>query len=250
MAAPLTYTYKVVPLPSPVSQNAHPANLASLAKRYSELRLAILLSAPSSFASSHAIESILTQEQWEQRVWRKGVTVFVCIARPVVTETAEVPEFGDFDGEWVGAATVFGPVPKADYQLVPEAGSPEAGADEEETKWQMTALFTSPEHRGKGLGKSLIKGAKDYAGIQTHRLLPTAKTFRLRIMAHPKNVMVVALYSQLGFMDVGRATGREAFVTNGDATLITAKMEGSEDVRNLLAQRTAIAMEYLETLKD
>ncbi|KZP07268.1 hypothetical protein FIBSPDRAFT_657819, partial [Athelia psychrophila] len=195
-------------------------NLAALAKRYSELRLAILLSAPSSFASSYAIESTLTQEQWEQRVWRNGVTVFVCIARPVLTETAEVPELGEFDGEWVGAATVFGPVPKDDYQLVPESGSPEAGPDEEEAKWQMTALFTSPEHRGKGLGKSLIKGAKAYAGIRTRALLPTAESFRLRIMAHSKNLTVVALYSQLGFMDVGRATGREAFVTNGDEALI------------------------------
>ncbi|KZP26202.1 hypothetical protein FIBSPDRAFT_661086, partial [Athelia psychrophila] len=184
------------------------------AKRYSELRLAILLSSPSAFGSSHAMESIFTQEQWQQRVWRNGVTVFVCIARPVASETAEVPELGEFDGEWVGAATVFGPVPKDDYQLVPESGSPEAGADDEETKWQMTGLFTSPEHRGKGLAKRLIEGAKAYAGIQT------PDRFRMRIIAHPENLMVVTLYSRLGFVYVARVTGTEAFTTNGDAALI------------------------------
>lgn len=248
MASPLAYKYIVVPLPSPISQDAPPENLSSIAKRYSELRLAILLSSPTSFASSHAVESTFTQEQWEQRVWRDGVTVFVCVARPTVEETMEVLE--DLDGEWVGATTVFGPVTKNNYELAPESGSPEVGADDQEIKWQMTALFTSPEHRGRGLAKRLIEGAKAYTRVRTRTLSKTSKGFRMRIMVHPKNLVVVKLYSGLGFVDVGRATGREAFVANGDEALIAVKMAGPEEGKVMLTHRSALVMEYLERLED
>lgn len=208
----------------------------------------MLLSAPFAFASSYEIESTLTQKEWQQRVWRDGVTVFVCVARQVTEEAAQVT--GDLDGEWVGVATFFGPIPKKNYELAPESGTPEAGLDEQETKWHMTALYTSPEHRGRGLAKSLIEGAKAYARVQTRALSTTAKSFRMRIGVHPKNLAVITLYSELKFVDVGRATGREAFVANGDEALIAVKMAGPEEGNIFMSQRSAIVMEYLERLED
>ena len=250
MTLPLAYKYITVPLPSTLSHAARPANLPLLANLYSQLRLAILLSSPSAFVSNHAIESKFTPEQWEERLWRDGVTVFVCVARPEAKEAAERSDLGDLDGEWVGAATIFGPIPKKNYTLAPESGSPEVGGDDEETKWQMTALFTSPSHRGQGLAKSLIEAGKAHARVQTPARYPEANRFRVRIMAHPKNLTVAGLYASLGFQDVARATGREAFIANGDESLIAAKMTESEEGAALMASRSALVMEYTELLRD
>lgn len=246
------YKYITVPLPSPLSHAVCPSNLASLAELYSKLRLNILLSSPNAFASSHAIESTFTLEQWQERIWRDGVTVFVCIARPTETLAMGEPDsnLGEFEGEWVGAGTVFGPIPKSHYTLAPESGSPETGEDEEETKWQMTALFTSPAHRGQGLAKSLIEAGKVYARVQTCTQDSKIDRFRMRIMAHPKNFTVAGLYAGLGFKDVARATGIEAFMANGDESLIAVKMTRPEEERALMANRAALVMEYTELLSD
>ncbi|KAF7981792.1 hypothetical protein HWV62_31885 [Athelia sp. TMB] len=250
MALSLAYKYITVPLPSALSHATRPTNLPLLAKLYSQLRLEILLNSPGAFASNYAIESKFTPEQWEERLWRDGVTVFVCVARSDAEEAAERSDLGDLNGEWVGAATVFGPIPKKDYSLAPESGSPEVGGDAEETKWQMTALFTSPSHRGQGLAKSLIKAGKAYARVQTLAQDPEAKRLRVRIMAHPKNLTVAGLYANHGFHDVARATGREAFIANGDESLIAAKIAESEEGSALLASRSALVMEYVELLRD
>lgn len=186
------------------------------------------------------------------------MTVFVCIAEPTAESLAQLPtgresdspDLGELDGEWVGAGTVFGPVPKVAYELAPESRSPETGADGEETKWQMTALYTSPEHRGKGLAKNLIEGVKTYARTHTLSILPLSKRIRLRIMIRPDNVVVCSLYSTLGFLDAGRATGREAFVANGDEGLVILKMAGPEDGRQMMLARNALVMEYSEVLAD
>ena len=243
-----THTYDTIPLPSPVSQATRPAILPSLASKYAKMRLEILLNSPGAFASNYGIESKFTPEEWQNRIWRKGVTVFVCVARPAGIEYMAYSELGQFDGEWVGAATVFGPIPRDRYQLAPESGSPETGADGEETKWQTTALFTSPEHRGQGLAKSLIDSAKVYARAQTLSD-PKINRIRIRMMADPKNNGVARLYGSLGFIDVARATGREAFLTNGDEALIAAKMGGPEEGRKMMLERFGLVMEYTETLQ-
>jgi len=121
-------------------------------------------------------------------------------------------DYGDLGSEWVGIATLIGPVPKTSFQL---SGAPQGGTDEEETRWQMTRLFTSPAHRGQGLANKIIQSATTYGRHYSLSLsrTPSSKNtfqqFRLRIMIHP-NTVVVSLYSKQGFVDAGRATERRS----------------------------------------
>ncbi|KZP26207.1 hypothetical protein FIBSPDRAFT_819939 [Athelia psychrophila] len=251
MATPPAYSYTIARIPSPASHAARPATLPSLAKRYAALRLGILLSHPTSFASNHAIEETFTEAQWEARVWREEVTVFVCIAKPLAMG-ADIPPASnesesEFDGEWVGAATFIGPIPRQRYQFAVESGSPESGTDAEETKWHMTAVFTSPHHRGQGLAKRLIDAVKVYARAHNNALPTKADAVRIRITGNPTNLTVIALYGGQGFVDVARATGREAFMANGDDALIGLKMQ-TEQGRQMMQGRGVLVMEYVESL--
>lgn len=246
MGIPPVHKYITIPLPSPHSHAVRPANFTSLAKLYSKLRLDILLGSPDAFASTHAIESMLTIEQWQERLWKDGVTVLVCIARSAEIVAGEESNLGEFEGEWVAAGTVFGPISKGVYTLPPESGSPEVGSDKEETKWQMSALFTLPAHRGQGIAKTLIEAGKAYARVKTHA--QQINRFRMRIMAHPKNVAVAGLYAGLGFKDVARATGREAVMASGDGLSVVMKMSELEGGVALMANRAALVLEYAEIL--
>jgi GNAT superfamily N-acetyltransferase len=50
---------------------------------------------------------------------------------------------------------------------IPESGGPPLGdaGDRVESKWPMTAVYTSPTHRGQGVAKMLIRAALGFAGV-------------------------------------------------------------------------------------
>lgn len=201
-----------------------------LASLFSELRLRALIASPVSFSSTYELESTFTPKEWQARLSRPGVHIFVAVAYPPNTpaekQTIE-------NGEWVGKVTLLGPTIKDVYEL-PESGGPTPASDEEETKWQMTALYSEPAHRGKGLGKKIIESALQFArsySASSHdaemngtansfQSARKAKQIRARIMIHPDNTVVVKMYQDLGFVDAGKCTLREAYVTNGDAHLL------------------------------
>jgi GNAT superfamily N-acetyltransferase len=79
----------------------------------------------------------------------------------------------------------------------------------------MTAVFNAPEHRGKGIAKKLIHGALEYAAKESK-----GRGSRTRIMIHPRNIVVKKLYEGLGFVDAGKCTLAEAYISNGDANLL------------------------------
>ncbi|KAJ7258753.1 hypothetical protein B0H12DRAFT_983154, partial [Mycena haematopus] len=191
---------------------------ASFISRYAALRLEALLTSPNAFGSSHAIECKFTSEEWAERIWRDDAVVLVCVARP---GTQLNQDCGPLDGEWVGSAILRGPMPGHEYALPPDHGAPPFGSDDRETKWQMTAVFASSAHRRRGIGKMLIQAGKDYAMAQTSDprsglVSQRPAHVRLRVLIHPENLMVLALYSATGFTDVARTTGQEAYRTNGD----------------------------------
>ncbi|KAJ7051763.1 hypothetical protein C8F01DRAFT_1174019 [Mycena amicta] len=210
------YTYSTVALPCPRTASSPPSDFPVLAQRYAALRLEALATAPNAFASTHAIESLLTPEQWGSKIWREDAVVLVCIAHPA----GEPASNSAIDGTWVGSAILRGPMSLDDYTLPPESKAPQPGDDTEETRWQMTAVFASAAHRGRGLGKLLIQAAKEYA--VAHTRTSTARRVRLRAMIHPDNTVVLGLYTGVGFTDVARATGKEAYRTNGDVAQWTA----------------------------
>ena len=250
------YTYASYPLPSPASSPVPPPNFPLLVQKYKSLRLEALLTSASAYGSTHEIESAFTTAEWEERVWREGVVMLVCVAKPVrdgdgvEREVTESDELGDLEGDWVGTTTFLGPIPKASYQLPPESGGPEIGSDEEETRWHMTGLYTSPKHRRKGLAKMIIKSAMAYARNYTLSLSSPSrssgtKNVRLRMMIRPDNTTVVSLYAAIGFVDAGRCTGTEAFKANGDEELMKLRVGMGPEIMH---QRIGLVMEKLESL--
>ncbi|KAJ6455440.1 hypothetical protein C8R45DRAFT_944088 [Mycena sanguinolenta] len=242
------YTYSTHALPSPRTCTSPPPDLASIARRYAKLRLEALLTSPNAFASSHELESKFTSEEWTERVWRNDAVVLVCVAHP---GTDSNQSHAPLDGEWVGSAILRGPMPGHEYALPLDHGAPPFGSDEEETKWQMTAVFASATHRGNGIGKKLIQSGKDFAIAQTSNstsglILRPAKV-RLRVLIHPDNLVVLALYSATGFIDVARTTGQEAYRTNGDLAFWDLKLQSLTDDMKVYwkTEKVAVVMEWL-----
>jgi hypothetical protein len=60
-------------------------------------------------------------------------------------------------------------------------------------------------------------------------------------MIHPDNIVVVKMYEDLGFVDAGRCTLTEAFVTNGDGNLLP---EGGGDPEKF-QNRRGLVMEVV-----
>ena len=118
------------------------------------------------------------------------------------------------------------------------AGGPQIGEDDVETKWQMTAVYNSPEHRGKGVAKLLIKASLEFAEAKGE-----GRKARVRIMIHPDNIVVKKLYDGLGFEEAGRATLSEVYGSNGDEDMIPADGGMSNPHRYL--RRAAFIMERL-----
>ncbi|KAK7050526.1 N-acetyltransferase domain-containing protein [Favolaschia claudopus] len=218
MSAP-QYAYSTQALPSPRTSRSPPPNIESIADCYATLRLEALQAFPNAFGSSYAIESTFTPDEWVSRVWRDDAVVLVCIAHPSIAS---------LEGQWVGSAILRGPMPGHEYALPPQSGAPPFGSDDTETKWQMTAVYASASHRGRGIGKMLVQAAKDYAKSHSHtssELGPPPTKLRIRAIIHPDNLKVLSLYESAGFVDVARINGKEAYRTNGDSAFWEMKLQ-------------------------
>jgi GNAT superfamily N-acetyltransferase len=131
-------------------------------------------------------------------------------------------------GDWIGSATLIGPINKDAYEL-PESDGPEIRGDEIETRWQMTAVYNTPLHRGKGIAKMLINGALEFAAKESGK----GRESRTRIMIHPRNIVVKKLYERIGFLDAGKCTLAEAYVSNGDSSMLPLDGGASDPERYL-----------------
>ncbi|KAJ7447110.1 hypothetical protein B0H11DRAFT_1745198 [Mycena galericulata] len=232
-----SYTYSTHALPSPTTHASPPPTLHALTERYKTIRLDALLTSPNAFGSTHAIESGFTQQEWRDKVWRPDAVVLVCLARPATAKAVE-DLLLDAETEWVGSAILRGPIPASEFTLPPESGAPACGADGVENKWQMTGVFVSEAHRGRGLGKMLIQAAKDC----TRRIGPS----RLRVMIRPDNTSVLGLYTTMGFVDAGRGTGEEAYIMNGDQGIWDLKFQtlSEEEKIGWTTMRVGILLEW------
>lgn len=202
----MSYVYKIHHLPA-----SDPVLAPFLAGKFASLRLSALTVSAPAFSSTFEIESVFTASQWISRLRRPLLHTFVAVAYPADTP----PELQTIDaGDWIGSATLLGPFTKRAF-AIPESGGPEVGEDNVESKWQMTAVYNSPVHRGKGIAKMLVQGAMDFAG-EAGRV----RDSRVRIMIHPRNVVVKRLYEGLGFVDAGNCTLAEAYLSNGDAEML------------------------------
>ena len=225
----MSYIYKIHYLPT-----SDPALLSFLAGKFAALRLSALTVSAAAFSSTFAVESAFTAPQWIGRLKRPQVHTFIAVAYAPSTR----PDEQTIDaGDWVGSATLFGPFPKAKYELT-ESGGPEIGGDDAESKWQMAAVYNSPEHRGKGVAKMLIKGAIDFAAVAGE-----GKKTRMRIMIHPNNIVVKKLYDGLEFVEAGKCTLAEAYISNGDEEMVPA--DGGKSEPQKYWTRAGIIMERM-----
>jgi len=224
----MSYIYKVHLLPA-----SDPSLLPFLAGKFASLRLSALTVSAPAFSSTFEIESVFTASDWIVRLQRPLVHYLIAVAYAPDTK----PEKQTIDaGDWIGSATLIGPISKEAYELS-ESGGPEIGADDTETRWQMTAVFNAPLHRGKGIAKLLINGALEFAAKEAGR----ERESRTRIMIHPRNIVVKKLYEGLGFVDAGNCTLAEAYISNGDANMLPLD-GGASDPEKYLS-RLGIVME-------
>lgn len=202
----MALTYKIHHLPT-----ADHSLLCFLAGKVASLRLQALLVSPASFTNTFEIETKTTAQEWVTRLQLPHVHTFIAVAYPADTSA----EFQTIDrGNFVGSATLLGPIPKFSYHL-PLSNGPTIGEDSEENKWQITGLFNSPEHRKKGLAKMLIQSAIDFTLEQE-----AAKKSRVRIGIGPLNHAVKGLYGSMGFVPAGTCTLVEGMTANGDGHLV------------------------------
>lgn len=180
-------------------------NLPALAQKYKTLRLSALQQDPTLFSSTYEVESKFSDQNWISRLSDERKETLICVATP----PGKSPE----DGEWVAQVTLLGPISASSYDLPKESGQPPALPDDEEEKWQMLALYTLPDHRGKGLGKKLCKAAFNYLASVDN---PPKKVL-VRIMVKLENLTALGLYKSIGFVDAGRTTLEEALIANGDS---------------------------------
>lgn len=111
-------TYKVFPIPVPVSEED--------IVQYSHLRLLGLKTNPEAFGSTYEGESTNTLEQWRGRIdIKERFTIIACL---VSTEE------GKSRDEWIGTASI----------LTPEMAMVDGGAH------FLVGMWVHPEHRKQG----------------------------------------------------------------------------------------------------
>ncbi|KAJ5380252.1 uncharacterized protein N7496_002680 [Penicillium cataractarum] len=196
--------------------------IASSATKYKQLRLQALSVAPTSFSSTHEIESSLPDTEWVDRISENGREIFICAAKPTKTSqsNSQIPE----QTTWVGQLTLRGPLSPEDFILPEESGQKKPAEGKDQELWQMLSLFTLPDHRGRGLGKRLCQEALSY--LASYKDSP--RELWVRLMVKPENHATVSLYRGLGFAEAGKCTLAEALVANGDKDLLPENITGEK----------------------
>ena len=214
-----------------IPQDCGNLHLDALATKFRNFKLDALQRAPEAFSAEFNAESQLPHSVWLSRIIEPGTTTLVCVATATDKHTdgdASTPDNERLkallEGEWTGTFTLIGPIPREDY-LFPKSGQPEPGLEGFETRWQLTSLFTLPKFRGLGIARRLTEAAIQFGqhtsnklGSATGRVVQT----RVRLIVHPKNLGVVAMYEKFGFTDSARMTVAEACIANRAGDMIPA----------------------------
>ena len=137
------------------------------ARAYSVIRLNALRTDPAAFGSSFASESSFTPDEWRTRVVPPGGAVF---------------GIDGVDGLVATGAVVTDWVDNRDCVLV--------------------AMWTEPDHRGNGHGRSIVESAVEFARARGAR--------RVRCSVTEGNDTAMTLYVSCGFVPTGITDTRES----------------------------------------
>ncbi|KAM3071192.1 hypothetical protein ACMFMG_008787 [Clarireedia jacksonii] len=157
--------------------------------RYKQFRLDSLRLSPEAFASTYAREAEFPDQVWYDRLANPRAAVFQAFQGDTV----------------VGTVTAVGPLPYGVDELRPLA-NPWAMVGEEDTNKQPTTahfringMFTLPEMRGQGVGKSLLQEALKYAANEAAAL---GREFLGSVVVESYNEPAQRLYKKCGFVAI------------------------------------------------
>ncbi|KAI0421016.1 hypothetical protein F5X98DRAFT_371033 [Xylaria grammica] len=159
-------------------------------EQYKPFRLASLQQDAHAFGSTYAREIGFDDATWLGRIRNPTVTTFVAVQAD--------------DNRVVASTSLVGPLPNADpasnpYQVVSEAiadGITTNASGEEPLHFQMSGVYTSPEARGQGLAKSLIKAATAEARNRARR---QGRPLMLSVVVYAANSAAISVYERCGF---------------------------------------------------
>jgi GNAT superfamily N-acetyltransferase len=241
MASPPTVVapnYKAIriPLNSP--------HLASFIAKFRATRIEAMKVDPSSFWAKHDQESALAMSVWENRFKIYAATL-ICVATTNLTLSDEETLI---QGEWVGYASIRGPMDYDTYYANPDMEQPIPEDPSSEARWQIFDLYILPAHRQRGLAKDLFVGCVDTAvKLSTALHVEGKQRARLRLFANPKITWVVQWYEAMGFAASGKASPVEGYTVNG---ISDSMPEMTDELRLFWEARVVLIMEKIVELNE
>jgi ribosomal protein S18 acetylase RimI-like enzyme len=172
------------------------------------------------FGSTYAREINFRDEEWLARIKNPSAVTFVAVRSsddrvvastsligplpnggPVSNPTqaiSTVPHGHAHDRDSTTTASTTNKKPNDDGDDSNQNGSKSGSGDEGEPLcFQMAAVYTSPEARGRGLAKSLIKAATEEAH---KKAVEKGRPLALSVVVYATNDAAIAVYERCGFV--------------------------------------------------
>lgn len=210
-------TYQIVTLPRlSTIQNVDEASIA-LAKRYREYRLCSVKTDPSAFASNYETERQRGIEQSLERLANPRATYFVALKPRIPEVPASVGVESSLgsavEDDWYGMIVLLGPQeelgevsaeadPFSRMTATASRGANDPSEYLQETShFHLNGMFVSPEARGAGLAKALVRHALATAEVESRA---TGSDLFCTLLVDEINAAAVGLYKKSGFVIVGK----------------------------------------------
>lgn len=214
-------------------------HLPDLTSKFCATKLSALLADPASFSASHADELLLPLQTWHERLSPPSA-ILVCVDTPSNADLND--EEALLAGEWIGMATLRGPLLSATYAL-PEYTPTKPSDPSCETRWHLSNLWVSSAHRGRGIAKNIVNSCVEHAVGETRALGKEAA--RIRLIIKDEGSFLKRMYAGMGFEAAGRASLREAYGASGDGAGVPEDTDSTEELRRVWETRYGVVMERI-----
>jgi RimJ/RimL family protein N-acetyltransferase len=225
MGAPHLDSGEVIVIPR---TSTSPAHLDSIAERYKNVRLHGLRVDPQSFSSTYEFESQFSSDVWLSRIQNPLGKTFAAVIDSDAKSNDQISDSclsgiegapdtvqGLLSKEWVGIATLIGPVPFSSeesnttnrkpwdtfikdgkYQIPSKAVEPDKlnGAH---IVYVIVGMFVLPHARRKGHARRLLEAIVN-AAEEESKCFAALKT-SITVQAEPGNLGAKQLYERVGF---------------------------------------------------
>lgn len=237
MSSAPTYRTIRMPLDSP--------QLEAMISKWRDTKITALRVDPKSFFPKHDAEAALPASVWEGRFkFCTAIIACVAIADPTLSDEEAL-----IQGEWVGTASIKGPMDYTSYYPSPDMEQPIPKDPSIEARWYIFDLYTLPTHRQRGLAKELLKGCVDAAVELSAPLYDQGvQKARIKLFVNPANTWVVEWYKMMGFSEAGKASLSDGFKANGWSESIPIGEAMTNKLKELWEVRFALAMDMVVEL--